>query len=755
MKLAKMNIKNYRQFEDVTIFYDDNLTILAGANNSGKTSLVELYKNIFIKKERNFSVEDMPMRKVYQDANKLLDMTTKVYKDSLNKEDFLNKLDTIFFKETLGESDKNLQLIQGIVVDIEVSYGDGEKISRFSDYLMELDYQNRSFYFRYALELNKKKLYNIFRENFSKLENRIKDYLSAEKEKEEDKKIILRDFILKQCNLCFEENYYYCNSMYTINLPMKLAEFKNLFNCNYISATRELNDQKEDENYSISKEMLSILKLDKNWESIIEGMPENITKLIDEADVKRSIESGSIKGLKDAIKDISETTDGNVGEMSLSINIDDDDLMLFLTRAIKTRYEHDAVYLKEASQGLGFSNWIYIYLKIERFCKKVNKEIVNFFIIEEPEAHMHPQMQRALIRHLNSSYCEKEIQGIITTHSNELVRASELEKIRVIRQVEPLISKIYDMDCFKTYVLSNEEERDFFNLLFSINYSDLIFSSKIIMYEGDTEKLFIESLLKNKQFAELANQYISYVQVGGAYAHNYKKLVNFLRIKTLILTDVDYCKTITLKDDILKQETGNGCIKSFYKDNIYKKKCSHLILEVCKDCTDENKQCFKNMSKHEQLENSSNRNICKKVALRLSCEIKTIQKEKPTMDDIYNWEQSKDGQIYVQFQRPEDNYTRTLEEAMLCKYLKMSLSDYKTRTEWNEIKEEKKLRFSIPAKLEEEKKEGATEKSFNIRDIVQATGGSKADFMYSVILNKKEIDMLPCYIKEGLIWLGE
>ncbi|OSB19393.1 hypothetical protein B2H94_09940 [Clostridium sporogenes] len=702
MKLAKMNIKNYRQFEDETIFYDDNLTILAGANNSGKTSLVELYKNIFIKKDKNFSIEDMPIRKVYQDANKLLDIIVKVYKDTINKEEFFNELNDIFLKGTSGESDKNLQLIQGIVVDIEVSYGDEEKISRFSDYLMELECQNRSFYFRYALELNGKKLYNTFRGNFSKLENRIKDYLNSEKEKEEDKKIILRDFILKQCNLCFQENYYYCNSTYTITLPMKLAEFKDLFNCNYISATRELNDQKEDENYSISKEMLSILKLDENWEAVIEGMPENITQLINDADVKKSIESSSIKGLKNTIRDISETTDGNVGEMSLSINIDDDDLMLFLTRAIETRYEHNDIYLKEASQGLGFSNWIYIYLKLEKFCKAVKKEIVNFFIIEEPEAHMHPHMQRALIKHLNSSYCEKEIQGIITTHSNELVRASELEKIRVIRQAEPFINKIYDMDYFKTYVLSNEEERNFFNLLFSINYSDLIFSNKIIMYEGDTEKLFIEALLKNDVFPELANQYISYVQVGGAYAHKYKKLINYLRIKTLIITDVDYCKTITSKNNILKAETENGCIKSFYKDDI---------------CT------------------------------------KDIQKKKVTIYDIYNWIQPEDGQVYVQFQRPEDNYARTLEEAMLCKYLKMSLSDYKTRTEWNQIKEEKKLKFSIPAKSEEEKKDGATEKSFNIRDIVQATGGSKADFMYSVILNKKEADMLPFYIKEGLGWL--
>lgn len=42
MKLKKMEIENYRQFQDAVINFDDELTVLAGANNSGKTSIIEL-----------------------------------------------------------------------------------------------------------------------------------------------------------------------------------------------------------------------------------------------------------------------------------------------------------------------------------------------------------------------------------------------------------------------------------------------------------------------------------------------------------------------------------------------------------------------------------------------------------------------------------------------------------------------------------------------------------------------------------------
>lgn len=50
MKLKKIAITNYRQFQNAVINFDDELTILAGANNSGKTSIIELFKRIFQKR---------------------------------------------------------------------------------------------------------------------------------------------------------------------------------------------------------------------------------------------------------------------------------------------------------------------------------------------------------------------------------------------------------------------------------------------------------------------------------------------------------------------------------------------------------------------------------------------------------------------------------------------------------------------------------------------------------------------------------
>ena len=71
-------------------------------------------------------------------------------------------------------------------------------------------------------------------------------------------------------------------------------------------------------------------------------------------------------------------------------------------------------------------------------------------------------------------------------------------------------------------------------------YSELIFADKVILYEGDTERLYIRKLIGLSEFSSLQNSYIAFIQVGGAYAHNYLQILEMLKIKSLIITDLDY-----------------------------------------------------------------------------------------------------------------------------------------------------------------------------------------------------------------------
>lgn len=236
----------------------------------------------------------------------------------------------------------------------------------------------------------------------------------------------------------------------------------------------------------------------------------------------------------------------------------------------------------------------------------------------------------------------------------------------------------------------------FYNLLFNINFSNIIFSDKIIMYEGDTERMFIQSVLEFEEFEDLSNQYIAFVQVGRAYAHKYKKLIEYLGIKTLIITDIDYGKKCSAKSEVLKDTTTNAAIKDFYKD--------------------ENEE------------------------------------SNPTINKIFKWKKEKykshkakrnNSLIRIEFQDEEDFYARTFEEAMLSKYFGINIGEKRSNNSWEEKRDENNLKFSIPNQGNE----------FNVREIVDSTSNSKTNFIYSVIINDLVEEMLPSYIKEGLKWL--
>lgn len=56
----------------------------------------------------------------------------------------------------------------------------------------------------------------------------------------------------------------------------------------------------------------------------------------------------------------------------------------------------------------------------------------------------------------------------------------------------------------------------------------MIFADKVILYEGDSERLYIRKLIKLPEFLPLNDSYIAFIQVGGAYAHNYLPILRML-----------------------------------------------------------------------------------------------------------------------------------------------------------------------------------------------------------------------------------
>lgn len=122
------------------------------------------------------------------------------------------------------------------------------------------------------------------------------------------------------------------------------------------------------------------------------------------------------------------------------------------------------------------------------------------------------------------------------------------------------------------------------------------------------------------------------------------------------------------------------------------------------------------------------------------------------VDDLYKWAATRKNitkdLIYVAFQTDNDYQVRTLEEAMLCKNFGLKINERKKRSEWEKLKKDSKLLFVIPRN-----KKGENDSYFTIRDILNSLSTSKVDFMQSVVKENKCKELLPSYIKEGLVWL--
>lgn len=718
MKLKKIEIKNYKQLAHTEINLHDDLTILAGPNNSGKTSFISLLKGILDDNKLLYTHHDIPIELSSKWQNLMFDVCDQIFPNEGTAESVIQSL---FEKITSDDQIKTEYIIPSCEVRIEVTYNpELDDIRNFAEYIMDLDESQHSFFFRYVLSLNVPTLRKTFIQSFEKLNSRFVAYHEGKANKETIKSILSKIYAQSLIEHCF-----YTDANYQIENEIDVSEFKRLFHFKSINAIRTLDDLDTDSTRTLSKSIIALACKDATWKDTSKSLPDKILSSIESDGINEKIKDISASTLSSTLNSLAETNGGHIGEIILEMDVSEDDVSDLLKKITCAKYQLDGHLLDESSQGLGFSNMIYLHMQLEEFEKSIDPLLVNVFIIEEPESHMHPQMQNVFIKHLLASYRKAGLQGLVSTHSNEMVRVSGLEHLRVIRETSKFSSEIFDLSSFRNKFsekLKKDKEKDdsidtsilenFFDWFFEIGFSEIVFADKAILYEGDTERLYLRKLITLPIYKSLSEQYIAFIQVGGAYAYNYKRLIDFLRIKTLIITDLDYPKDALTDNIILASKSTNSTLNKFYK--------------LSTGTADE----FEEYNLEDE-DNTGNN---------------------PTISELYRWRSSGKHEvspqlIYVAFQ-DEQYKPRTLEEAMLAKLFSQDVYATVARSLWRERRKNSKLKFSIPHNRKEEE-----DSLYSIRDIVKSTESSKTDFMYSVILNSKSDEMLPQYIKEGLEWL--
>ena len=699
MRIDKITIEGYRRFNKSTInLKHGNFAILAGANNSGKTSLIQLLDIIFNNKSsKSVSFKDFSIA-----LKSLLD-------NKIKELDFSSGGNNEKFKEFIGYINEHIK----IKVQFELSYDWEESIGLFANYLMDLDDEMQNFYFEYNYKLNTE----VIKEEFVK-----QDIKSA---------TMLQEIIEQNT----ESIYFYADKDFKNKKIIEYKDFKKLFHFEYISADREL----DDENLKNKKITTSIISSsdptnsDSVWDSKFYELKNKIANDLAESEIDSSFQNETQKILSDLKDSLDNVSKNEIEALDAKFHFNEKNLLNLIKDSLLINYSHRTdeflFSLTEESQGLGVSNLIYMSLQIDRFRRTIQPNTVNLFVIEEPEAHMHIQMQKVLVSYIETIFSkQKNLQGIITTHSTEIVKNVDVNDIKVIRSENNFMNRIVDLHQF----IVNNGNKTFYETFFKLNFADLIFSDAVIFYEGDAERMYFESLInrKHSKYINLTRQYISYCQCGGAHAHKYFPLLNELGMKACVFTDIDYDKYRINLFKIDKDRSSNTTLNSIFSD----RDCNvGSIYHQQKQDRKENIEIFTQTDIDGYARTLEEAILCKLLCNLVHHNTTYIDQRKFKSKMITAFVNVKRVKRNIK-SRKYNQANKNRNKGVFIKY---------GRDFWKDIKIESKLDFSIP------RKKGL---AISIRDVVNSL--DKTDFMYSIIMNGKEVDILPNYIEEGLSWLN-
>ncbi len=215
--------------------------------------------------------------------------------------------------------------------------------------------------------------------------------------------------------------------------------------------------------------------------------------------------------------------------------------------------EAEALALPDSYNGLGFKNLIYMGVELldihsawssTEEGEEDKQQPIHLIFIEEPEAHMHAQLQQAFVRKLTDLIPPTGSDGyatqfVITTHSPHILYERGFQPIRYFRRSHEIGAKqsstVFNLSVFYD---QNETDRYFLQRYMKLTHCDLFFADAAILVEGNVERLVLPLMIAQGA-DKLAAAYLSILEVGGAFAFRFRKLIEFLGLPTLIVTDLD------------------------------------------------------------------------------------------------------------------------------------------------------------------------------------------------------------------------
>ena len=718
MRIDFTDIQNFRRLKNCRIYFSGKETVLVGPNNSGKTTAMDALIAFF--KVKKFTTRDFTLSN-WKHLNAIC-------------EEWLKETDVTKIDLTIDKWEEHLPAI-----DLWLSVNPTE-VHYVSHLIPTLSWAGGSLGIRLRFEPNDmaalhKEFYNICG-NARKM--------SAAKKKGTNPFSLwprdLWDFLERRLHEFFTIKAYLLDptgkatvqKLPANSLPLEMDALKGLIKVDIINAQRGFTDVNTEggETVSAQKNLSNQLRsyYEKHLNPELNTTEKDVEALSAMEDAKKLFEENLKESFKSAIGELEGLNYPGFGNptISLASNISTAES---LKHESSVRYslgdEGVELSLPEKYNGLGYQNLISMIFKLIRFrdeWMQVGKsyrpsstasdapefEPLHLVLIEEPEAHLHAQVQQVFIREAyrvlrnNKNLLDDKFttQLTISTHSNHIAHEIDFTSLRYFKREQTAgqsigTSRVINLS---TTFGNNDDTTKFAIRYLRTTHCDLFFADAVILVEGPAERMLVPYFIKHH--TDLNSAYISILEIGGSHAHTLKPLIESLGIITLIITDLDAVNPAAgnskvQPDKSKSYKTGNDTLKKWLptEDDLDK------LLEL-------------NFAKKEHT------TFPVRVAYQTAIKLKATPKE-----------------IEV--------YPYTFEDSLVLT----------NRT----IFEKLTSGTGLLKKMMTAAKEADVKKASNeMYDAITEKGAKKAEFALELFyFNEPNILVTPAYIKEGLDWLEE
>ncbi len=244
----------------------------------------------------------------------------------------------------------------------------------------------------------------------------------------------------------------------------------------------------------------------------------------------------TVKEIASAVDKSFKNVAGPAFEMDVAVGVAEPSFAAII-RALRILMSNGAMQgFDPSSNGLGLNNILYVSILIEYFHRRLalKKSAGQIILFEEPESHLHPQLQLSLFSALKSL----PFQSILTTHSTHITSNAALSSYLVLT---PSSGAAVASAVPANGGSFEPNEIDDLERYLDVTKSSLLFARKVMLVEGPAELFLIPAIVKQVMGIDLGRSGISVIPIYGVHFDVYAKLfaVDVLPKKCAIVSDGD------------------------------------------------------------------------------------------------------------------------------------------------------------------------------------------------------------------------